>query len=433
MPDVTLLLFTRYPQAGQTKTRLIPALGACGAALVQQQMTEQAVIKARQFATSPERRLEICFTGAGFRSMGLWLGFDLKYRDQGEGDLGQRMLRAVEEVFSRGALSVIVIGSDCPALPVDYLEESAAVLKSGTDLVLGPALDGGYYLIGMRRVVPSLFEDVPWGSENVLSATLKAAHRLNWRIEQLPPLADIDRPEDLVSWRQEADVLLSIVIPVLNEAENLPRTLEALNLWQFPGVVEVLTVDGGSCDDSVAVAKNAGCRLLSCRPGRGRQMNVGARAASGRYLLFLHADTIVPPDYPALICRSLSRPGVAVGAFSLAIADQRPVFRFLEKLISWRSRRFGRPYGDQGFFMSRVLFERVGSFWEEPLLEDVDLLRRLKKEGRLVVLPTRIETSARRWQRLGVGFTTFVNQLVMFGYFFRLPPKYLARLYRWHI
>lgn len=433
MPDVTLLLFTRYPQPGQTKTRLIPALGADGAAFIQQQMTEQAVVKARQFATSPGRRLEICSTGAGFRSMGLWLGFDLKYRGQGEGDLGQRMLRAVEGAFSHGADSVIVIGSDCPALSLDYLEQTAALLKSGADLVLGPAYDGGYYLIGMRKVVPSLFENVPWGSENVLSVTLKAARRLDWRIEQLSPLADIDRPEDLDSWRQEADILLSIVIPVLNEAENLSHTLEALKLWQFPGVVEVLAVDGGSCDDSVAVAKNAGCRGLSCRPGRGCQMNVGARAASGRYLLFLHADTIVPSDYPALICRSLSRPGVAVGAFSLVIADQRPVFRFLEKLISWRSRRLGRPYGDQGFFMSRALFERVGGFWEEPLLEDVDLLRRLKKEGRLVVLPARIETSARRWQRLGVGYTTLVNQLVMFGYFLGVPPKYLARLYRRHL
>ena len=118
MSEVTLLLFTRYPQPGQTKTRLIPALGAVGAAFVQRQMTEQAVGKARQFSALPGRRLEICSTGADFRSMGLWLGFDLKYCDQGGGDLGQRMLRAVKGAFSHGAVSVIVIGSDCPALPV---------------------------------------------------------------------------------------------------------------------------------------------------------------------------------------------------------------------------------------------------------------------------------------------------------------------------
>lgn len=430
MPDVTLLLFTRYPQPGQTKTRLIPALGADGAAFVQRQMTEQMVAKARQFSALPGRRLEVYSTGAGFRSMGLWLGFDLKYCGQGEGDLGQRMLRAVERSFFHGDVSVIVIGSDCPALSVDYLEKAAAALESGADLVLGPAYDGGYYLIGMRKVAPSLFENIPWGSEDVLAATLKAVHQLDWQVEQLPLLADIDRPEDLDAWRQEAECLLSIVIPMLNEAENLPRTLESLKFDQYPGVVEILAVDGGSCDNSVVVAKNVGCRVLSCSPGRGRQMNVGARAASGRYLLFLHADTIMPPDYLGAICRCLSRPGVAAGAFSLAIADQRPIFRFLEKLICWRSRSLGQPYGDQGLFMSRVLFEQVAGFWEEPLLEDVDFIRKIKKEGRLVILPARIETSARRWQRLGVGFTTLVNQLVMLGYFLGLPPKCLAWIYR---
>lgn len=431
MSDVSLLLFTRYPRPGEAKTRLIPALGVDGAAFVQRQMTEQVVATARQFSAMPGRRLEICSTGADFRAMGLWLGFDLKYFDQREGDLGQRLLRLIDDSFARGAASVIVIGSDCPALSVDYLEEAATVLESRADLVLGPARDGGYYLIGMRKVVPSIFEDIPWGSEGVLVATLKAARKLDWQSELLLPLADIDRPEDLDLWQQVAEPRLSIVMPILDESDNLSHTLKALKLMQFPGVVEVLAVDGGSRDDSVQVAERAGCRVLSCAPGRGRQMNVGARAARGRYLLFLHADTILPPDYLSLVCRSLSRSGVAIGAFSLAIADRRPVFRFLEKLVSWRSRFFGRPYGDQVFFMERALFDRVGGFWQEPLLEDVDLLRRVKKEGQLVILPSRVETSARRWQRLGVLPVTFINQLIMFGYYLGVPPKYLVRIYRW--
>ncbi len=433
MSNVTLLLFTRYPRPGQTKTRLIPALDADGAAFVQRQMTEQVLATARQFSALPGRRLEICSTGADFRTLGLWLGFDLKYFDQGEGGLGQRLLRVVGDAFVRGATSVIVIGSDCPALPVGYLDEAAQALASKTDLVLGPAHDGGYYLIGLNRVAASLFENIPWGTENVLAATLKAASRLDWRVLQLPPLADIDRPEDLIFWRQVAEPLISVVIPVLNEAENLPRTLKVLKLEQYPGVVEVLVVDGNSCDNSITVAESAGCRVLSCEPGRGRQMNVGARAARGRYLLFLHADTILPSNYLTLICRCLSRPGVAAGAFSLAIADRRPLFRFLEKMISWRSRFFGCPYGDQAFFMERTLFNRVGGFWQKPLLEDVDLLRKIKKEGRLVILPSKVETSARRWQRLGVFPTTLINQLVMLGYYLGVPPKYLARIYWWRV
>ena len=430
MHAVTLLLFTRYPQPGQTKTRLIPALGAVGAAFVQRNMTEQVLTTSRQFSALPGRRLEVCSTGADFRSMGLWLGFDLKYCDQGEGDLGQRLMRIVENSFSRGAASVLVIGSDCPALSVGCLDKAVATLESGADLVLGPACDGGYYLIGLKRFASSLFENIPWGSEDVLPATITAARRLDWRIVQLPPLVDIDRPEDLPVWCEVAEPMLSVVMPILNEAENLPRTLDALKLEQFPGVVEVLAVDGGSCDNSALVAEKAGCRVFSCAPGRGRQMNVGAREARGRHLLFLHADTIVPSDYLACVCHSLARPGVAVGAFSLVIADRRPVFRLLEKLISWRSHLLAWPYGDQGLFMGRALFERVGGFWQEPLLEDVDLLRRIKKEGRLVILSARIETSARRWQDLGIVLTTLVNQLVMLGYFLGLPPKHLARLYR---
>ncbi len=431
MPSVSLLLFTRYPHPGQTKTRLIPALGAAGAASVQQRMSEQVVATARQFASTSGRRLEIWATGADFRAFGQWLGFDLKFRDQGEGDLGERLQRSIADAFVRGATSVIVIGSDCPALSVGYLEEAAKALSSRVGLVLGPAYDGGYYLIGLNRDAPALFEKMPWGTEKVLAATLAAAALLGWQTVQLPPLADIDRPEDLLLWRQVAEPRLSVIIPVLNEAETLPRTLKALAVKQFPGVVEVLVVDGGSEDDSLLVAENAGCRVLSSVEGRGLQMNIGVRAARGESLLFLHADTLLPSAYLELVSHCLARPGVAIGAFSLVVADRRPLFRFLERLISWRSRILGLPYGDQALFVSRRLFDRVGGFWSEPLLEDVDFLRKIKKEGRLLILPAKVVTSARRWQHLGVMFTTLINQLIMVGYYLGVPSKYLARLYRW--
>ncbi|MBN2808339.1 MAG: TIGR04283 family arsenosugar biosynthesis glycosyltransferase [Deltaproteobacteria bacterium] len=430
MPVVSLVVFTRYPRSGQTKTRLIPLLGADGAALVQRLMTEQVVATARQFARLPGRRLKVCATGAAFRDLGLWLGFDLDYCDQGDGDLGQRLARAVSTALACGAASVIVVGADCPDLSLAYLERAEKALAAGVDLVLGPALDGGYYLIGMSKFDSSLFTDIPWGTAKVLSATLKVAGRAGWQVRQLPPLADIDRPEDLEIWRKEAVPRLSIVIPVLNEADNLPFTLKRLRLAQFRGIVEVIVVDGGSTDDSLLVAERAGCRVLSCAAGRGRQMNAGARAARGRYLLFLHADTLLPPDYLPLICCCLSRPGVAAGAFSLALADGRSSFRLLEKFISWRSRLLGWPYGDQAFFLERSRFEQVGGFWEEELLEDVELLRKIRREGRVVVLSSVVVTSARRWLQLGIFWTTLINQLVMSGYFLGLPPEYLARLYR---
>ncbi|HDS15651.1 MAG TPA: glycosyltransferase [Proteobacteria bacterium] len=240
----------------------------------------------------------------------------------------------------------------------------------------------------------------------------------------------MDRPEDLELWRGLAKPLLSVVIPVLNESASLPATLAALGLERFGGTVEVIVVDGGSHDDSAALAAAAGCRVLVCRPsGRGRQMNLGAAAARGRYLLFLHADTRIPDNAFIKICRSLARPGVALGAFSLALDEPGVRFRLLEKLVHWRSRFWGLPYGDQGFFVRAETFAGVGGFWSEGLLEDVDFLRRIKPTGRLVLLPEKILTSARRWRRNGFWRVTLVNQMILLGYWLGVPPHVLFRFY----
>lgn len=191
-----LILFTRYPEPGRTKTRLIPALGAQGAAALQRRMSEAMVGQMAQFAAQYPVVLEIRYADGDPRAMETWLACDIPCVVQGEGDLGLRLHRAFVQAFAQGAQAVIVIGADCPDLGQIIFAQAFAALDKN-DLVLGPAIDGGYYLIGLNRPAPTLFTEIPWGSGQVLAATLNKAQALDLSTHLLEPLADVDRPEDL--------------------------------------------------------------------------------------------------------------------------------------------------------------------------------------------------------------------------------------------
>lgn len=191
-----LILFTRYPEPGRTKTRLIPTLGVHGAAALQRRMSEAIVEQMAEFAANYPVRLEIRYTDGNQQAMEAWLSNGIPCLDQGEGDLGDRLLRAFAQAFAQGAQAVVVIGADCPGLtPALFAQAFSALARK--DLVLGPAMDGGYYLIGLNRPAPALFAEIPWGSEEVLAATLKQAQGMHLSTHLLEPLADVDRPEDL--------------------------------------------------------------------------------------------------------------------------------------------------------------------------------------------------------------------------------------------
>ena len=191
-----LILFTRYPEPGRTKTRLIPALGAEGAAALQQRMSEAIVARMARFAARSPVSLEIRYAGGTRQAVEAWLSSDIPCLDQGAGDLGDRLRRAFSQAFAEGNRQVVVIGADCPDLTPALFAQAFAALES-RELVLGPALDGGYYLIGLNRPAPELFANIPWGSGEVLAATLKQAQAMALSTRLLEPLADVDRPEDL--------------------------------------------------------------------------------------------------------------------------------------------------------------------------------------------------------------------------------------------
>jgi len=191
-----LILFTRYPEPGRTKTRLIPALGAKGAATLQQRMSELLVTRMTEFAANFPANLEIRYADGNQQAMEDWFSSDIPCLPQGKGDLGDRLHRAFAQAFAQGAQKVVVIGADCPRLTPALFAQAFAALEREA-LVLGPAMDGGYYLVGLNRVAPGLFAEIPWGSGEVLTATLKQAQALHLSTHLLEPLADVDRQEDL--------------------------------------------------------------------------------------------------------------------------------------------------------------------------------------------------------------------------------------------
>jgi rSAM/selenodomain-associated transferase 2 len=220
---------------------------------------------------------------------------------------------------------------------------------------------------------------------------------------------------------------ISAVVPTLNEAVRLPATLAALS----GGVGEVVVVDGGSVDGTASVAARAGARVVSAEPGRGGQLAAGADAATGEWLLFLHADTVLDPQWRAEAAAFTADPGNASRAayFAFALDDLSPAARRIERAVAWRCRFLGMPYGDQGLLIARPFYQRVGGFQPLPLMEDVDLVRRIGRRN-LVPLAVRAVTSAQRWRRDGWIARGARNLSCLSLYFLGVPPRLLVRLYR---
>jgi rSAM/selenodomain-associated transferase 2/rSAM/selenodomain-associated transferase 1 len=438
MPE-RLMVFTRFPEPGKAKTRLIPALGAKGAARLQRQMTEHVMAAAAKLSNRPGLTIEVRHEGGSTGLMQAWLGPQYSYRQQGAGDLGRRMARAFEAAFRNATGTAVIIGSDIPGISADIIQQTFEGLQKN-DLVFGPAHDGGYYLIGIKNTIPPetfvrLFDSIKWGSGEVLAQTLQTARESGMRFIQLESLGDVDRPADLHVWQEIKKTAaktsgaqkISVIIPALNEAATISKTLSRLEGFDN---LEVIVVDGGSIDATAELAGARGAKLIQSNPGKAVQMNAGAAAATGEILVFLHADTLLPGAFSHQIVSALNQDGVAAGAFRLAIASSTAGFRFIERMADLRSRYLGLPYGDQALFMRKTLFDKIGGFPELPIMEDFILVRRLKRIGKIVIVPAAVATSPRRWLHLGIFRTWLINQLIIIAYYLGISAERLTRLYR---
>ena len=218
---------------------------------------------------------------------------------------------------------------------------------------------------------------------------------------------------------------LDVVIPTLNAAATFAATLASV-----PKDVTVIVSDGGSVDATLDIARAAGCRIVQGPRGRGRQLAAGAEAATHPWRLFLHADTIVSPWGWEAIARHMTRPNGAqlAASLQLAIDDRAWQARVVEKAVAWRVRRFGMAYGDQGLLIHRDLYAAIGGYADLPLMEDVELMRRLGRT-RLAVLDGEARTSSTRWRRRGWVRQTALNLTCVSLYRLGVPVDRIARLY----
>lgn len=222
---------------------------------------------------------------------------------------------------------------------------------------------------------------------------------------------------------------ISVIIPTLNAAETLPRLLACLR--SHPLVGEIIVADGGSADRTAALAEALGARVEPAACGRGTQLAAGAAAARGGWLLFLHADCRPQPGWVRAVSAFISAPNGKgrAGYFDFALDDAAPAARRLERVVAWRCRVMALPYGDQGLLISRALYDAIGGFAPWPLMEDVDLARRLGRR-RLARIGTGCTASARRYRQDGYWRRPLRNLLCLSLYFAGLSPDRIARLYR---
>jgi rSAM/selenodomain-associated transferase 2 len=224
---------------------------------------------------------------------------------------------------------------------------------------------------------------------------------------------------------------ISVIIPVLDEAQGINDVIAHIRSQAAVDAVEIIVVDGDPAGGTIRAISHPGIITAVAEKGRGSQMNCGAIRATGHILLFLHADTFLPPNALARIRNCMEVTRHAGGAFDMGIDSERKVFRITERYVAWRTRLTRIPFGDQAIFVRRDYFERIGGYRDIPIMEDVDLMRRIRRRGDAIcIVPEKVMTSARRWEKDGIVFGTLRNWMLQALYCCGVSPERLARFYR---
>jgi rSAM/selenodomain-associated transferase 2/rSAM/selenodomain-associated transferase 1 len=428
-------MLTRHPRLGDVKRRIAATLGDEAALDIHDRLARHTLRQLLALSACDEARVEVRSDASFVHATREWLGRGPRYRYQGEGDLGRKILFAFAHAFDHGDERVVVVGSDCPWLTARHLRQALEALDS-SDVVIGPATDGGYYLVGLVRrcrqaALPFLFEDVPWGSSDVLAQTQHIAENQGLSTIMLEELNDVDVPEDvagaeaaLAAARTSARDRVSVVIPALDDEDLVG---DAVRSAIEGGAYEVIVVDGGSHDATREVAERAGARTVTSAPGRAVQMNTGARLTRGEILCFLHADTLLPMNHAQLIRAALADSSDVAAAFDFRVAGSEGRSALISALGQARWRVTRMPYGDQAICVPRFVFEALDGFPELPTMEDYAFSLRLKKYGAIARIPVAALTSRRAWDEHGLLVTTAVNVSTITGYRLGVSPHRLAK------
>jgi rSAM/selenodomain-associated transferase 2/rSAM/selenodomain-associated transferase 1 len=438
-----IIVFAKAPVPGRVKTRL--GLPADQAADLHRSLVGETLAGLQPLRHEADVELSVDVPTQAWDDCGFPRSLQV------DGDLGTRMLGAIEAALFSGRPRVLILGSDSPQLPVGHVR---VLLESRADVALGPTDDGGYYAIACSRVSRGMFDGVRWSTEHAYSDTVSAIERcrLTWergrswfdvdraedldrpevrRLLDVPPaslrarLSDIDVSEPCASSGVQAS-LTSIIIPTLNEAGCISATIRVLTA--LDGAKEIIVADGGSEDDTAQQAEALGALIVACERGRGVQLRTAAAASRGDVLWFLHADTVAPQNALVAIREVLSDDRVAAGNFALRFGGDSRAARNLTWIYPYL-RFLGLAYGDSGIFVRRSVYEGAGGFRPYPLFEDLDLIRRLKKAGRFARLDCELVTSARRFEnRYLRSWALWIMLQVL--YWAGVPPTTLSRIYR---
>ncbi|MCB9732938.1 MAG: TIGR04283 family arsenosugar biosynthesis glycosyltransferase [Deltaproteobacteria bacterium] len=440
-----VVLVVKPPRAGEVKTRLGAAFGDDAAAALAAAFLADTLATVRTL----DAEVVVATTADALPGPIAPEAAGLRHMSQGDGDLGARLASIVQRTIADHPW-ILLIGADSPGMPRENYCSAIRALEGGAEAVLGHALDGGFWLLGLRRAPAGLFDGIPWSAPATGAAMAARLRALGLAVTTVAPWFDVDEPRDLAHLHQliaagrveaprTAEALwpvarprparLAAVVPALEEEARVGAL--ARRLVADPAIDEVIVVDGGSADGTVAAAREAGAAVVVGPRGRARQMNAGAALAAADALVFVHADVTPPSDLGARVLDALSDRRNVGGAFV--------TWTSLEGAPSWlgplvhladvRSRVTRLPYGDQAMFARRRDFEAVGGFPDQPLMEDLELSLRLSRRGRLPRLRPPVEVSGRRLAAAPLRTTLIWNT---FPTLYRrgVPPALLARLYR---
>lgn len=414
-----IIFFTRAPIAAKTKTRMQPYLSPDECAALHKSMIEDIYKECVKIQAD----IFVYYTPLeGLGRLYKLIGKESTYRLQKGADLGEKMYNAISEVLDLGYESCILIGSDIAELRKEHLNTAFNKLENA-DIVFGKTVDGGYYLVGMKKAVKEVFEVEKYGNSEVFANTLKKLSKLGLKVSYTKTLYDIDTKEDLALHRKRLrkyvprhskyykelqkrnlgkfaldKLKISIIIPVYNEEKTIVNLQSKLN--SLYKKCEIIFVDGGSTDATLSLIDKK-YKLFSSEKGRANQMNKGALESSGDVLLFLHSDSILPKN-PLRQIKKVMR-NYEAGCFGIRFNTKSILMKICALMSNYRAGIGHIMFGDQGIFIDRTVFFNIGMFPSLPIMEDYQLSLTLKsKKIKTAMAKSRITTSDRRFSKSNI-------------------------------